>query len=135
MAALVENTVLPPIAVRGGGYWSGVLRRLRRDPVAMTAGIVILLLVLIAILAPYIAPADPYRASSLRRLRPIGTPGFPLGSDELGRDMLSRLIYGARLSLFMGLTPVFIAFLAGSAIGILAGYIGGALNTLTMRTI
>ncbi len=135
MAALVENTVLPPIAVRGGGYWSGVLRRLRRDPVAVTAGIVILLLVLIAILAPYIAPADPYRASSLRRLRPIGTPGFPLGSDELGRDMLSRLIYGARLSLFMGLTPVFIAFLAGSAIGILAGYIGGALNTLTMRTI
>jgi peptide/nickel transport system permease protein len=135
MATLVENTVLPPLAVRGAGYWTGVARRLRRDPVAVTAGIVILLIVLIAIFAPYVAPADPYRASSLRRLRPIGTPGFPLGSDELGRDMLSRLIYGARLSLFTGVTPVFIAFFAGSAIGILAGYVGGWLNTVAMRTI
>jgi len=135
MASLVENTILPPTVVRGGGYWSGVFRRLRRDPVAVGAGLVILAIVLVAILAPYIAPADPYRASSLRRLRPIGTPGFPLGTDELGRDMLSRLIYGARLSLFMGVTPVLIAFFTGSAIGILAGYVGGRLNTLAMRTI
>jgi peptide/nickel transport system permease protein len=135
MAALVENTILPPLAVRGAGYWTGVLRRLRRDPVAVVAGIVILLIVLVAIFAPYVAPADPYRASSLRRLRPIGTPGFPLGTDELGRDMLSRLIYGGRLSLFMGVTPVFIAFMIGSSIGILAGYLGGRLNTIAMRTI
>lgn len=47
-----------------------------------------------------------------KRLKPIGTPGFPLGSDELGRDMLSRLMLGARLSLFMGITPVVIAFLS-----------------------
>jgi peptide/nickel transport system permease protein len=71
----------------------------------------------------------------LRRLRPIGTPGFPLGSDELGRDMLTRLIYGARLSLFMGVTPVVLAFGIGSAIGIFAGYLGGRINTLVMRTI
>jgi peptide/nickel transport system permease protein len=71
----------------------------------------------------------------LRRLRPIGTPGFPLGSDELGRDMLSRLIYGARLSLFMGVVPVFIAFFIGSVIGIAAGYIGGAFNMVVMRII
>ena len=135
MAALAENTVFPPKTVRGAGYWTGVFRRLRRDPVAVTAGLVILAIVAVAVLAPYIAPADPYRASSLRRLRPIGTPGFPLGSDELGRDMLSRLIYGARLSLFMGVMPVFIAFFTGSAIGILAGYVGGRANTLAMRTI
>ena len=135
MAAFVENAVLPPTAIRGAGYWTGVLRRLQRDPVAVTAGLVILAIVLMAILAPYVALADPYRASSLRRLRPMGTPGFPLGSDELGRDMLSRLIYGGRLSLFMGVTPVFIAFFVGSAIGILAGYVGGRLNTLAMRTI
>jgi peptide/nickel transport system permease protein len=71
----------------------------------------------------------------LRRLRPIGTPGYLLGSDELGRDMLTRLIYGARLSLFMGVTPVVLAFGIGSAIGIFAGYIGGRVNTLVMRTI
>jgi peptide/nickel transport system permease protein len=52
---------------------------------------------------------------SVRRLRPIGTPGYLLGTDELGRDMLSRLIYGGRLSLFMGVTPVILAFVVGSA--------------------
>ncbi len=94
---------------------------------------IILLIVLVAIFAPYIAPADPLRGSMLRRLRPIGTPGYPLGADELGRDMLSRLIYGARLSLFMGVTPVPIAFVIGSAIGIIAGYVGGSSTPSIMR--
>lgn len=117
------------------GYWSGVIRRFRKDPVAMAALVIVIALVLMAFLAPYIAPADPYRSSMIRRLRPIGTAGFPLGTDELGRDMLSRLIYGARLSLLMGVTPVFIAFFIGSAIGITAGYVGGRVNTVLMRTI
>jgi peptide/nickel transport system permease protein len=123
----------PPAPTKG--YWSSVGRRLSRDPVAVAAGLVVLALILMAVFAPYLAPADPFRGSSLRRLRPIGTPGFPLGTDELGRDMLSRLIVGARLSLFMGLTPVLIAFVAGSAIGIAAGYVGGWVNTLVMRTV
>jgi peptide/nickel transport system permease protein len=117
------------------GYWSGVVRRFSRDPVAMLALAVVIALVLMAIFAPYVAPADPYRTSMLRRLRPIGTEGFPLGADELGRDMLSRLIYGGRLSLLMGVTPVIIAFFIGSAIGITAGYVGGKVNTVLMRTI
>ncbi|MCZ8181771.1 MAG: ABC transporter permease [Beijerinckiaceae bacterium] len=117
------------------GYWAGVIRRFRRDPVAMAALIIVLALVLMAIFAPLIAPADPYRSSMIRRLRPIGTPGFPLGTDELGRDMLSRLIHGGRLSLLMGVTPVFIAFFIGSAIGITAGFVGGKVNTVLMRTI
>jgi peptide/nickel transport system permease protein len=137
MATIVD----PAIGVEVGsgeaatGYWTGVARRLRRDPVAIGAALVLVLIVLMAVFAPYIAPADPYRGVSLRRLRPIGTPGYPLGSDELGRDMLSRLIYGGRLSLFMGVTPVFVAFFLGSSIGIFAGYIGGRTNTLIMRTI
>jgi peptide/nickel transport system permease protein len=117
------------------GYWAGVIRRFRRDPVAMIALALVLGLVLMALLAPLIAPADPYRASMIRRLRPIGTPGFPLGTDELGRDMLSRLMHGARLSLLMGVTPVIVAFFIGSAIGITAGYVGGWLNSALMRTI
>jgi len=117
------------------GYWSGVLRRIARDPVAMLALCVIVAMILMAIFAPWIAPADPYRGQMLRRLRPIGTVGFPLGTDELGRDMLTRLIYGARLSLMMGVTPVIIAFFIGSAIGITAGYVGGKLNSVLMRTI
>jgi peptide/nickel transport system permease protein len=129
-----EKAVIAPIQT-SEGYWRGVLRRLSRDPVAMIAFAIILALILMAIFAPYIAPADPIRGSMLRRLRPIGTPGYPLGADELGRDMLSRLIYGGRLSLFMGLTPVLLAFVIGSSLGIFAGYVGGKINTAIMRTI
>jgi len=137
MSATAAPTPLASIAAieKSPGYWAGVIRRFRRDPVAMFALIVVVALVLMAVFAPLIAPADPYRSSMIRRLRPIGTPGFPLGTDELGRDMLSRLIYGARLSLLMGVTPVFIAFFIGSTIGITAGFIGGRVNTVLMRTI
>ena len=120
---------------RSPGYWTSVWRRFSRDKLAMFAGFCILVMVLMAIFAPFVAPKDPTFGSMLRRLRPIGTEGFPLGSDELGRDMLSRLIYGARLSLFMGVTPVFVAFFIGSTIGIAAGFIGGRFNMVVMRII
>ena len=135
MAVLAEQSLVEAPQRKTTGYWTGVLRRLGRDPVAICAGLVILALILMAIFAPYLAPADPFRTSSLRRLRPIGSAGYPLGSDDLGRDMLSRLIFGARLSLFMGITPVVLAFGIGSAIGIFAGYVGGWANTAIMRTI
>jgi len=120
---------------RSPGYWSNVVKRLRRDPMAMTAAAIILLMILVAVFANWIMPSDPFQAGMLRRLRPIGTPNYPLGTDELGRDMLSRLMLGARLSLFMGITPVIAAFVFGSAIGIIAGYAGGWINTSIMRTV
>ena len=137
MSAVTSPAAMPavPQPVRSPGYWAGVLRRFRKDKVAVGAGIVVLLIILMAVFADYIAPADPTRSSMLRRLRPIGTPGYPLGADELGRDMLSRLIHGARLSLFMGVVPVFIAFGFGSLIGVAAGFFGGKFNTITMRTV
>lgn len=134
MAADVAIATLPPI-VRSPGYWATVWHRFRRDPIAVGASLIVLALILMAIFAPYLAPKDPYAAMTMRRLRPIGTDGFPLGTDELGRDMVSRLIYGARLSLFMGVVPVFIALVVGSIIGIVAGYLSGFVNTLLMRTI
>lgn len=135
MTAVDLSSVALPPAERSEGYWASVLRRLRRDPVAMGALAVILLIVLAAILAPYLAPADPFRGSMARRLRAVGTPGYLLGTDELGRDMLTRLMYGGRLSLFMGVTPVILAFVLGSGIGIFAAYVGGWVNTLVMRII
>ncbi|MDP5366153.1 MAG: ABC transporter permease [Paracoccaceae bacterium] len=117
------------------GYWRSVWTRFLRDKVAVCAGCVAAGLVLMAIFAPWIAPADPLDGSMIKRLSPIGTEGYPLGADELGRDMLSRLIYGARLSLFMGVVPVLIAFAIGAAIGIAAGYLGGWVNTITMRVL
>lgn len=134
VTAEIGASVVVPVA-KSPGFWSNVLRRLSRDPVAMIALAIIVILVLIAIFAPYIAPYDPSKGSVIRRLKPIGTPGYPLGTDELGRDMLSRLIHGARLSLIMGVIPVPIAFIIGSTIGIIAGYAGGIVNTLIMRTI
>jgi len=120
---------------RSPGYWRSVLTRLLRDKVAVGAGLVILMLLTMAVFGPYLVASDPYQVSILGRLQPIGSPGFPLGSDELGRDMLSRLIVGARLSLFIGLTPVLLAFFIGTVIGLLAGYAGGWTNSAVMRTI
>jgi peptide/nickel transport system permease protein len=134
MISVATVPVLEPVQ-RSPGYWATVLRRFARDPVAVGAGIVVLLLILMAIFAPYITPHDPYKGMALRRLQPPGSSGYLLGSDELGRDMLSRLIYGGRLSLFIGVTPVFIALLVGGTIGITAGYLGGWVNTILMRVI
>jgi peptide/nickel transport system permease protein len=133
MVAIDIGAIAPPRKSRG--YWVGVLARLGRDPVAMIALCVILLIIAAAVFAPYLAPADPFKATMIRRLKPIGFPHYPLGSDELGRDMLSRLIYGGRLSLFLGVTPVVFAFFIGSTIGVFAAYVGGWINTLVMRVI
>jgi peptide/nickel transport system permease protein len=130
------SAVLPaPLFVRSPGYWETVGRRFLRDPVAVIAALVVLSLILMAIFAPWLAPQDPLQGMTLKRLRPPGTEGHPLGTDELGRDMLSRLIYGARISLYMGILPVFAALFIGATIGIVAGYSGGWTNTLLMRTV
>jgi peptide/nickel transport system permease protein len=128
-----QKQTAPATASRG--YWSGVLHRLMRNQLAMICLAILLLIVLAAIFAPYIAPQDPYRGAMLRRLRPIGTPGYPLGTDELGRDMLTRLLYGGRLSLFIGIVPVLNAFVIGTALGVIAGFVGGKTNMAIMRTI
>ena len=96
---------------------------------------VLMLIILAAIFAPLIAPHDPYRTSMARRLIAPGDARHWLGTDELGRDLLSRLIYGGRLSLFTGFTPVLLATLIGGALGVIAGYVGGAVNMLIMRVI
>ncbi|WP_226575858.1 ABC transporter permease [Acuticoccus sediminis] len=116
------------------GYWGGVARRLRRDPLTLICLGVILAIVLAAIFAPFVSPADPYKTSMMARLKPVGTPGHLLGTDELGRDMLARLIYGGRISLFTGVTPVVLATLLGGVLGLAAGFFGGLVNTVIMRT-
>jgi len=132
----IDKSKVPEIPFeRSAGYWENVGRRFLRDRVAVFAALIILFLLFLAVFGQWIAPYDPYQGSIMRRLRPIGFEGHILGTDELGRDMLSRLIVGARLSLFMGITPVIVAFFVGSTIGIVAGYTGGWLNSVIMRTI
>src|SRR5258708_10472504 len=117
--ALTAGKIIP--ARMGRGCWAGVGRRLLRDPVALAAGVVIIVIVFAAILAPWLGLADPYRGAMLRRLRPIADAVYRLGSDELGRDMLSRLVYGGRLSLLLGVRPPGFALFARSPAGASVG--------------
>jgi peptide/nickel transport system permease protein len=116
-------------------YWHVVARQLRQEPVAMASAVVLVLIFCAAVFAPWLAPADPFKASMLKRLLPIGSPGYWLGTDELGRDMVTRLMYGGRLSLLMGVVPVFAAFFVGTSIGLFAGYVGGRVNMVIMRVL
>lgn len=135
MTVATEALTEIAVAEKRRGYWGTVGRRLVRDPVSVVCAIVLALIFLSALLAPWLGLADPYQGSMIARLRPFGTDGHPLGTDELGRDMLSRLIYGGRLSLLIGILPVFNAFLIGTMLGIIAGYNGGWINSAIMRTI
>jgi len=112
---------------------SMALARLRRDRFAIVGAVAVVLFVILALLAPWIAPNDPYEVRPTMRLAPYGSPGYPLGGDELGRCILSRLLWGARLSLIVAFVPVTFATLLGVALGALAGYVGGKVDELLMR--
>ena len=123
-----------PAATSSRSYWATVWYQLLRDPMALFISFIILLIVSAAVFAPWLA-ADPYKASMLNRLLPIGSEGHLLGTDELGRDMISRLMYGGRISLLMGVIPVLAAFAIGTSIGLFAGYVGGKVNMSIMRVL
>lgn len=116
-------------------FWRSVARRILDDPVTITCMTILLLIALAAIFAPWIAPRDPYKTSIVRRLLAPGGPEYLLGTDELGRDMLTRLLYGGRLSLVTGLLPVVLATVVGDTLGVIAGYVGGRVNMAIMRLI
>ncbi|WP_081880408.1 ABC transporter permease [Paenirhodobacter enshiensis] len=115
------------------GYWTLVRKRLMRDPVTLIAAAVLVLIVLSAIFAPLLAPYDPFMGKITQRMKPVGFAGHLLGTDETGRDMLSRLLYGGRLSLTSGIVPVAIALAVGGFLGISAGFFGGPVNSVIMR--
>jgi ABC-type dipeptide/oligopeptide/nickel transport system permease subunit len=110
------------------------LRRFLRRKAALAAAVYLVALVSAALLAPVVAPHDPLAQDLGAVLRPPST-AHPLGTDDLGRDVLTRLIYGARLSLGAALMAVAIATLAGLPVGLAAGYVGGKLDDVLMRVI
>ncbi|BDG60668.1 ABC transporter permease [Caldinitratiruptor microaerophilus] len=118
----------------GGGGWRTVWRRLRRDRFAVAGLAFLVVVVLLGLLAPWIAPYHPTRDVDLTlRLRPPGTPGHLLGTDELGRDVLSRLLWGTRLSVGVGFLATLEAMVVGVIIGVLAGYYRGPFDAVAMR--
>ena len=116
-------------------YWNTVGERLMRDRVTLAVGGALLCVILLAVFAPWAATHDPLQGSVLRRLKPVGTPGFFLGTDETGRDIWSRLVYGGRLSLICGITPVALATFIGGTLGLVAGIGGRVVNMAIMRVI
>jgi peptide/nickel transport system permease protein len=114
-------------------YFDEARSRFMRNKAGLLSLAVLLALVSAAIFAPLITSANPLVGVASERLRPIGSAGHLLGTDEQGRDMLARLLYGGRLSLVAGLTPVIISALIGTLIGAFAGYAGGWGGSAVMR--
>jgi len=109
--------------------------RLRRNPPIITGGALVLLIGGMAAAAPLLAPHDPNQTHLFLRLRPPGADGFPFGSDGFGRDVLSRLLYGARISLAVGVWAVAIGGAAGVLLGLVGGYAGGWVDVVLGRIV
>ena len=107
---------------------------LRRNPRILIGGSVVTVLLLMALFAPLVAPYDPIQVVPVRSLQPPSAQHW-LGTDDLGRDVFSRVVWGSRISLSVGLISVSIGFLVGVTVGLLAGYLGGAVDLIAMRAI
>jgi peptide/nickel transport system permease protein len=129
-----EPALAQPPAVRPSRGWSAETARLLvRHPVGAVGAAIILLLVVFALTAPLLAPYDPIDQPSRRLLPPDGQ--HLLGTDEFGRDVLSRIIYGSRVSLQVGVISVGIALLLGATLGLVSGYYLGTVDSLVQRLV
>jgi len=115
-------------------------RKLSRNPAAIAGALILLIVIAAAVAAPYVAPHDPMRQSLLRRFTPPvwlqgGNPSYPLGTDQVGRDILSRIIYGARVSLVVGLAAVAVSLVVGVTLGLLSGFLRGRVDAVIMTVV
>jgi ABC-type dipeptide/oligopeptide/nickel transport system permease subunit len=143
----MEKAVTPrtqfwyPLAIQLRLQWSNLIKLLdamRSRPLSLLGGIVVLLFVLAAIFAPYLTDHDPRQGSLRARLiapawQSGGDASYPLGTDAQGRDLLTRIIYGSRISLAVGLIAVSISVVVGTTLGALTGYYRGRLDTIIAR--
>lgn len=120
-------------AVRDMSHTARARRALLRDRVAVGSAALLLFIALVVLLAPWVSPRDPIFADATRRLAPPLSAGYVLGSDEIGRDILSRLVHGGRTSLLVAIVPVIVATAVGGLLGLLGGYFRGLLDTFIMR--
>jgi peptide/nickel transport system permease protein len=113
--------------------WRIAARRFFRHRLAAAGLVISLLLILSAIFAPVLAPKDPLQISILDKFVPPMTVGYPLGADEVGRDMLSRLLYAGRISLLVGFAAMLVTVIVGTVVGLVSGYYGGTVDAVLMR--
>ena len=142
---MTQTTDTPATAPKSGfaKFWdSDFAWAFRHSPVAIIAALVVLLLVLAAVFAPLIAPHNPFDPATLNLMNGFTAPGTPnaftqetflLGTDDQGRDVFSTILYGMRISLFVGASAVFLAMIIGVVLGLVAAYFGGWVETIIMR--
>jgi peptide/nickel transport system permease protein len=116
------------------GFFRRFLRRSLANPISTLALIVVILLAMVAIFAPALAPYDPIRPDFRRIAEPPSSQHW-LGTDQNGRDILSRVIYGTRISVTIGVAAVLLGLVLGTTMGLIAGYFGGFVDTFLMRTV
>ncbi|MCR2802214.1 ABC transporter permease [Microbacterium sp. zg-Y818] len=122
-----------------GGFWRDVFRRLRRNPTAWIGAAIIFLFVAVSVLAPWLAPYPETALPGARSITPTSIPGpgeiaeFPLGLDRFGGDVLSKLIWGARASLLIGVISTAFGLAGGALLGLIAGTFGGWVDNVVMR--
>lgn len=130
----VKGTTLFPIKTKKKSKALELIKALAKNKMSLIGGIIIIIYLLLAILAPIIAPSDPYQINLLDKLKPPSMDHW-MGTDDKGRDILSRILYGSQLSLAVGFVSVFIGALFGIVLGIVSGYFGGWIDTIIMRII
>lgn len=126
--------------LKGYSFWKEAFKRLKKNRPAMIGLFMIIIFSIIAVSAPLLSPADPIKQDLDNRLRPAGAPSrisrngvYLLGSDEFGRDIFSRVLYGARISMSVGIISQILVTLIGVSMGSLAGYYGGKIDMVIMR--
>jgi len=128
--------VEPARAATGSRAW----RKLSRSPAALVGGLVLLVVTGAAIAAPWVAPHDPAKQSLIRRFTPPvwaegGNASYLFGTDQVGRDIFSRMIHGGRISLLVGVSAVAVSLVLGVTLGLMSGFFGGRLDTLIMTVV
>jgi len=123
------------IEMRSVSLWSDAWRKLRTNKFALIGLFILIALIIIAVFAPVITPYDPNEMDLRNALQVVGSPGHILGTDELGRDTLSRILFGSRISLSVGIIVVIIAGSIGVVLGAISGYYGGIIDQVIMRLV
>ncbi len=140
MAVTLSPDVAYPLEERIRHDRSRTWKKLVRNPVALLGGVILLVVAGAAVFAPYVAPHDPAKQSLIRRFTPPawaenGQATHLLGTDQVGRDIFSRMIHGARISLVVGVSAVVVSLTVGVTLGLLSGYLGGRVDTAIMTIV
>lgn len=132
MSEATATTIIHPAR----SYSAILFRRFLDHKVAVVGGVVVVTLCISALLAQFLAPHDPLRIdTSLRFMAPFTSWSYPLGTDELGRDTLSRLLHGGQVSLTVGIVAMITTMITGTLVGLAAGFFGGVIDNLLMRLV